>query len=878
MVSQVNEYQPIILPVKRALTEEIDQRLESFGQVPVIANQSSHITHQDLAIRSRNLAQVLLKFVDTDGQRIGICINGNIEQYLVCVLAVWRARQIAVPLNSQQPDALLANITKDSELSCLLVNGTSADLADRLQKRADPVLRSINIDDVDEGNGEIQMIPPDPDSIASITYTSGTTGTPKGCVHSHRHLMMAALDGRFPRLPSGSGVLLTLPYAFGASRPPLLSSLVHGLTLHWWDPRQGGSQSFLSFLDQTRPRVLYTSAGFARATLTQTNTYRESACPDWVLFRGGDNLTGRDIQRVRDHFGNDCRIVHGYGSSETGLIASYEVKHDEEFINSQVPVGVPPPELRIDLRPKENESEDNVQFGELIVRGQQLNLGYWKVPGSESDEEYKTGDIGRVDDQGRFYLSGRQDQMVKIRGFRVETGVIEACLLQIEDIHDAQVLAVPNSNGDHQLHAWIATHSEPDAAGLRKILVEELPSYSIPQYFHRVTEIPRNANGKADAGALMNLISGSDIDHSCWSANERLIASFWEQVLGRKVPRDVGFLAAGGSSLEAINVTSLIEARFGTQLSPAFLAGDPCISEVALAVEKAQSGDPDYRVIHLNQPSQKLGSLLCFHPMDGQVLCYQQIASHLPKLSIYGFEAAGLFNDVAPDETVGAMADRYVSVINKLELDLPVVLCGYSSGGIIAFAVAELMNALGMALPRIVFIDTDFSMRRWRSQIPLTKRMAWHCHRMLHSIRVGEALEYLQSQTGARRRGKVFRMQDKAMLPRHRREMLVRNYWDSVGSSGNQSDLRVRSILNLHQIAMKFYEPECLPAKGLFIRSQSQAGNVRRDIGWWRVVGKGLKVADLHYDHLNLISGDAAKAVAKLITEEFIGDLDVRGR
>ena len=250
--------------------------------------------------------------------------------------------------------------------------------------------------------------------------------------------------------------------------------------------------------------------------------------------------------------------------------------------------------------------------GELHIGGLGVALGYLNRPEltaqrfipdpfeTRSDAKlYKTGDIGRYRPDGVIEFLGRIDTQVKVRGFRVELGEIEALLVQQESVSEAVVVVWEPQAGDRRLCAYVVMSADADAAKgagiLRRALREQLPSYMVPAVFVTLDEIPLTANGKVDRKALP-APTESDISQrevafvTPKTQNERAIASIWQEALQQtEIGAQDNFFDLGGHSLLMVQVHTQLQTQLDSSLTIVEMFQYPTIASLAQYLDQKQS-------------------------------------------------------------------------------------------------------------------------------------------------------------------------------------------------------------------------------------------------------------------------------------------------
>jgi natural product biosynthesis luciferase-like monooxygenase protein len=262
--------------------------------------------------------------------------------------------------------------------------------------------------------------------------------------------------------------------------------------------------------------------------------------------------------------------------------------------------------------------------GELYIGGQGVTAGYRNAPELTAERFisnqyvaggtlYKTGDMGKWTSDGRIILLGRKDDQVKVRGYRVETGEIEAALRKNSAINDAVVKASMNKNGDYELVAYIITPEELDVTTVRSELSKTLPDYMIPSRLVQLDALPLTPNGKVDKLALPDIEGASMATGVAYlpprTELENELVGLWADVLGLE-PETIGvldnFFELGGHSLNAVRLIGLIKLQIGVKIELQVLFYTPTIEELAHEIEMVQWANRQAEVQHADKKKTKV--------------------------------------------------------------------------------------------------------------------------------------------------------------------------------------------------------------------------------------------------------------------------------
>ena len=452
-----------------------------------------------------------------------------------------------------------------------------------------------------------------PDDLAYIAFTSGSTGIPKGVLGTHRplshflhwHTSVFKLheQDRFSMLS-------------GLSHDPLLRDVLTplwlGATLCIPDGELMGSPGWLrQWSIQKRISVVHLTPAMGQLLLTPAgdtpDNHTETADALRYLFFGGDVLMRRDVLSLND-FAETAQIVNFYGTTETPQAMSYYVAGTAQEARTRVPIGRGIADVQLLVLSAAEELAGIGDVGEIYIRTPYLARGY-KDDETLTGERFKTNPITQVEgdrlyrtgDKGRYLLSGdveylgRADQQVKLRGYRIELGEIEWALGQHAQINETVVVLRQEPAGEAQLVAYVVGVDEQviSSTELRQFLRARVPDYMVPAWFVQLERLPLTANGKLDRRALPGPeLSGAEESYVApRTPVEEVLAGIWQELLHvERVGVTDNFFELGGHSLLATQVISRLRSVLAVEVPLRSLFEQPTVAGLAHGVEAVLRG------------------------------------------------------------------------------------------------------------------------------------------------------------------------------------------------------------------------------------------------------------------------------------------------
>ncbi|MBC3839620.1 non-ribosomal peptide synthetase [Streptacidiphilus sp. 4-A2] len=423
-----------------------------------------------------------------------------------------------------------------------------------------------------------------PGALLYVMHTSGSTGTPKGVAVTHRNVTAFAAD-RAWRGGAHERVLLHSPHAFDAA------------TYELWVPLLNGGRVVIAPgpLDVTLLRRLAggrrITAAFLTVGLFNALAGADASCFEGMreLWTGGDVVTPDAVQQVRKACPG-ISVHAGYGPTEVTVFATcYRATEDLDGGQS-VPIGTAMDNTRAYVLDDSFRPVPPGTAGELYIAGAGVARGYLNQPGltaqrflpdpfgTSGERMYATGDLARRDDEGNLRFIGRADGQVKISGFRIETGEIEAALAGHPGIRQAAVLAEKSGEGGGRIRAYVVSAGPgTDRATIRDWLAERLPGYMVPGEYVFLPGLPLTPNGKVDRALLAAQPAAPDGGTQGRAeptgravpadGTQARVAELWALVLGtEQIGLDDNFFECGGTSLKLIGLHARLCDAFAVEL------------------------------------------------------------------------------------------------------------------------------------------------------------------------------------------------------------------------------------------------------------------------------------------------------------------------
>ena len=586
------------------LLHELIDRLasESPDETALIGSDES-LSRSQLKRRSDQLARRLSALGAEPEQRVAVCLSRSCR-LPAAVLGVLKSGAAYLPLDPDDPPERIGHVLDDARPSLLLAEAATLG---RIPQGPWQTLRLDRPLPQDDGLTD----PPRPrgGNAAYLIYTSGSTGRPKGVCVSHRSLLNYLLWARgLYRPQQGEGAALHSPVAFDLSVTSLFLPLLSGRPLR---VLPAGPES-----QQQLDELLHSRLSFLKATPSHLDLLAERLLSEGrsgaaqVLIAGGEAVQDEQAQAWRRAWPRS-RIVNEYGPTEATVGCCAWELQERSGQAGPVPIGKPIANARLYLLDAWMQPLPAEARGELHVAGECLARGYHRSPGRTAERFlpdpfsqrpggrlYRTGDWARFDDAGQLVCLGRADEQLKIRGYRVEPGEVEAALRSHPAVREAAA-AAGGEAGRKRLAAYLVWQrgERPSAAQLRRFLAARLPEYMIPARFVSLEALPLARSGKVDRKALPEPDDSRDelgaIYQPPQNLTQELLTTIWSEVLDiDRIGIDDNFFVLGGDSIRSIRIRSLAQQR-GLAISHQDLFRHQTIRDLSLGIGSSLQGDSE---------------------------------------------------------------------------------------------------------------------------------------------------------------------------------------------------------------------------------------------------------------------------------------------
>ncbi len=611
-------------PVQPTVTALFAENVEQYPKREAVSHGKRHWSYSQLDQASNELAQILHQLGIARGDAVAITGERSFGQ-IVAILGILKCGGVMLPVDSGLPVKRRTTMLQIAQARQQIVI-TNDRVVNKSTVRHIPVLQL----DADTGLAAVispvhrdewaELPTPQPDDPAYIFFTSGTTGTPKGILGSHKGLghfiswqRTQFADGTYDRVAQ----LSSLSFDGGLRNIFLPLSSAGVLCL----PLAKEESDVLPWLKRQGITFTHTVPSVAQSWLF--NAPNGILLPAMRLLSfGGEALTDTVVRAWRTRLKDDCTIVNQYGPTETTLAKCFHIL-DGPLQPGTQSIGRALPQAQALILNRDGTLAGVGEEGEIVLRTPFGTLGYLAASGDSAsgfkvnpfrndtqDIVYYTGDRGCYQPDGTLDFLGRWDEQVKIHGVRIELEEIRALLKGLPGVEDAVILVHEEHPGDKRLAAYVVLDRDdpPTTETLRLALAEHLPNTMIPGIFIPLAAMPLTPGGKLDRKAL----PAPELNRSMLSSEyvppntsvEKYLVDLWQEVLKLDVAPGIhdDFFTLGGHSLLAVHLVARIEETLNQTLSLQDFFTRPTVFEVAKELDSSGQA----LIQHQQKPVEKI--------------------------------------------------------------------------------------------------------------------------------------------------------------------------------------------------------------------------------------------------------------------------------
>jgi amino acid adenylation domain-containing protein len=558
-----------------------------------LATQDSRVslTYADLAALVERIATATLAATDDRPGPVALLLPADV-QFPAAMLGVLASGRAYIPLDANFPIERNRLIASQSG-ACAVVSSGDLVVDARNLFSDTPIIDLMALP-------EPAPMPPRlasrPDDVASIFFTSGSTGLPKGIAVSHCSLLQRAQQPtNATHISAVDRVLLLSSPSVALGGHCILYTLLNGASLHISRPQERDLRS-LARLIRDRGITYYVSVPTLMRRIVECLDPGERLDSVRLVYLGGERIEWTDLEACRRTFARDVLLYACFASTECGTYLHWFMDRALTDPPMQPPAGRPAT-ANVTIIADDGTPVADGEVGEIVVAGRSIACGYWQdleiraFPSDRADPKrrlFQTGDLGRRRPGGLIEFLGRKDRCVKLHGHRIDPAEIDSVLRTIPEVRDVCTIVRKSENGDPR-SLIVYVELRPGVRGLlprhlQTILTRKLPAHMVPAQLIVLDQLPQLPNFKVDRVRLEQFDSERSVEVRCRSDDPLIdeVAQIYESVLRiRNVSPDDNVQSLGGDSLQAIDIQLELEQRFEVRFPEEMIEQRPSIRKIA---------------------------------------------------------------------------------------------------------------------------------------------------------------------------------------------------------------------------------------------------------------------------------------------------------
>jgi len=710
-----------------------------FSDKVAIKQGTKAFTYREVNEISNQLSLYLKDQGVKTGDVIGLAIDRSPEM-VISLLAIMKAGATYLPIDVGFPIDRINYMLTDASVKVLI---TSNKFREKYQDHTELLFIEDAWQKSTAYSAQNFTADINEDTVAYILYTSGSTGKPKGVEVKHVGLVNFLIS--MQELPGATDtdiILSSTTISFDIAELEIYLPLITGASLVIASPEIVKDGRALLDIARTEKISIMQGTPFMWRMMLEADW--NEVLPMKILC-GGEAMTKELAASLVDKC---AELWNMYGPTETTIWSTIKkITSGDDLIT----VGYPILNTQIYIL---NESFDQVpkgEVGEIYIGGTGVAKGYLNRPELTNErfitdkfsniagqKIYKTGDLGKILEDGEILCLGRIDHQIKIRGYRIETEEVEFQIKQQPNVKDAIVSVFKDALGNAHLVAYVVLEDpaiSSDPHNWRADLGKVLPEYMVPTNYTIIPAIPLMPNGKTDRNALPNPVINAQVSNQYEApttpVETALVDIFLKNVAVDKIGITDNFFELGINSLVSVKIMLQVEKQFSKRLPLSTLIKYPTIKELALVIQNETV--ESYKSLVPIKPNGSKPTLYMVHGIGLNLNNLYNVVNLLgDDQPVYGLQALGLDGSVEPLDNMEDIAKYYNDEIIAHDPVGPYAIAGYSFGGFIAYEMVKQLKSMGKTVNMLAMFDTN--LQRPTHQYSFLKKIWVKGIRQFHKI------------------------------------------------------------------------------------------------------------------------------------------------
>ncbi|HEY3439755.1 MAG TPA: AMP-binding protein [Paludibaculum sp.] len=837
----------------------IQESAERYGDAPaLLAPGRAPLSYAALGSQSLRLAGRLTDAGIGPEQRVAVVLPNGPE--MAAAFAAVASCAACAPLNPGYTRADFEFYLGDLAASAIVVDdATPAAATEAAQHLAIPILRIGKLGRAGEFDLEVagkcpSPADPGPGHTALLLHTSGTTARPKLVPLSSANLAASAahIAATLSLTPADRCLNIMPLFHIHGLMAALLASLDAGASVICTDGVY--ANRFFEWMREFRPTWYTAVPTMHQGILARAGEHQQviGETPLRFIRSSSAPLPPAVLQALEGAF--HAPVVEAYGMTE----AAHQMACNPLPPAQRKPGTVGPaagPEIAV--MDGAGDVLGRGATGEVVIRGPNVTAGY--LANAEANRTafsngwFRTGDQGRMDEDGYLQLTGRLKEIINRGGEKISPREIDEVLLAHPAVRQALAFAIPHAQLGEELGAAVEVHAGQavDPRQLRQWVSARLAGFKVPRVVKIVDVIPKGPTGKLQRIGLAQVLGIEQMDDTVLgefvaprTEREERIASIWRQMLpGARAGVEDRFEALGGDSLLAATMLAAVGAAEGVEIPYLRFVEEGTIAAIAAEIE-ARPADAG-RVIVPLQPEGTRRPLFCVPGHDGALLGLARFSALMGREQpLFAVD----LNRLEPAASAGGLASQCVTHLRRTQPNGPYRLVGLCFGGQVALEMARLLRETGEAVEFLALIDSLNP--DWQRNAGLAERAAARWRQMRYKLAYHAATLRRLPPAGAARH---FAGRARAFLTYHGERAAVRANWSNTPAI-------------YHRRLMLDYRPDPCQADALVVRVAGRRIDAPC-LGWSGIIAGRLEVVDLPFEPFGAFGQEHAPRLAAVLTE-----------
>lgn len=683
------------------LTKTIDGRFsdiaKAFTDNIAYTDDKNTETYEQLSTQVDHIASIIQKNL-ADESVVGLFFEQSLE-FIASFLGVIRAGKVAVPIEINSPEIRLLKLVNNAQIKTIV-------RSDKLSYSATTNLNIISYSDLCQKESNALSVSDDINNEAVILYTSGSTGEPKGVIHTHKSFMHCTyLFTKLMGLSHTDKCTFLYSTAHMGGTKDILNTLLNGATLNYYSIEKNGYHNLPKWLYEKKITI-YTSivTVFRKLCSEIKNDLKNTDIR--VVRLGGELSLKSDFDKYKYYFPDNCLFISGLASSETGLIRKNILNKSSVVTDSYIANGYPVEDVDIDIRDEQGMTLEDGMMGTIVISSDYLSTGYKNMPELTSDKykinnisgrrEFWSGDTGYIKN-GNLVVSGRSDLQIKISGRRIDLSEIDSVVMELPWVTNSAALYYEETKSII-LFVEISKVNPLSKEELHKHLSDNLPFYMLPTRLITLTTLPLTASYKVNKKKLYELIKYYEHPYAePTGIFETEVVNAWCKVLNKeRIGIYDNFFELGGDSITAVSASVMIEKIFNIEIPFGYLY-------------QAQTAQVFAQAVQLKTFYKPLKWLSLINQGDGVPIYWigeYNIKKYLPDdQEIYRVSTHYDLGTLDRNLTVELICSEFVKEILQTNRGDHCIVGGFSMGARFALEVAQQLKKYGMNIDLLILLD-----------------------------------------------------------------------------------------------------------------------------------------------------------------------------